>query len=80
MTDIQPSSDFFELLEIVKDHGQIRSEDFVAYTLSLLENAAHLHENKKVMHLHSSGEIEYAEGKLKFIGEENEFKYVKLFL
>ncbi len=75
MTDIQPSSDFFELLEIVKDHGQIRSEDFVAYTLSLLENAAHLHENKKVMHLHSSGEIEYAEGKLKFIGEENEFKY-----
>lgn len=75
MTDNQTNSDFFEFLEIVKDHGLINSAEFVAYSLSLLEKAASLHENKKVMNLHSSDRMEYAQGKLHFKGEEAEFTY-----
>lgn len=69
MTDINNQSGFFDLLSIVKDHGQISSPDFVAYTIPLLEKAAELHENKKVMHLLSSDHICYYDGKLDYCGE-----------
>ncbi len=75
MTDINNIPGFFELLNIAKDHGQISSPDFVAYTIPLLEKAAELHENKKVMHLLSSDSISYSDGKLNYCGEPLDIVY-----
>ncbi|MFT4600727.1 MAG: superfamily I DNA and/or RNA helicase/predicted DNA-binding WGR domain protein [Arenicella sp.] len=75
MTNEKNTSEFFELLEIVKDHGLIGSADFTAYTVSLLEDAARLHDNKQVMNLISAERLGYVTGKLYLKGEPEDFRY-----
>lgn len=75
MTDTSTTPEFFELLEVVKDHGLIGSADFVAYATPLLDTASKLHENKKVMHLFSQHNIGYSQGQLHYAGDPTEFKY-----
>ena len=75
MTDLKNTPEFFELLEIVKDHGLIGSADFAAYTTPLLEKAAKIHENKKVLNLQAIENIGYSQGQLYYASEPVDFKY-----
>ncbi|GAA5022276.1 DNA helicase [Marivirga lumbricoides] len=75
MNDLNKTSQFFDLLEIVRDHGLIGSADFVAYVIPLLESAKKLHENKQVMHLTSPLCLDYHNGQLTYVGSPVDFKY-----
>jgi hypothetical protein len=73
---------FFQLLEWVKDFGSIKSQDFIAYTVPLLEQVNDFHEQNLVANISDPDKIEFTEISLTFVGEPKTFSLAhgRLFL
>ena len=65
---------FYQLLEKVKDFGSIKSPDFVAYTLPLLDEVALLHEQSTAAFI-KEGDIAFNELHLVYQGTPKVFMY-----
>ncbi len=69
------SQNIFHLIDRIKDFGQLKTPDFIAYTLPLLEKVKYLHENNQVAMITHIQQIEYIDNRLSVSGPAKTIQY-----